>query len=279
MLAMMQEAGLLASASCAPLYSKSSSNNQDPAVWGTGTLLRIGSHHLMLTAGHVADLSGRECKTLWINRGSDKFDFLSLSSKIRYAVNTPADGGEDLLDVAVIDLPPEHVAALEGKYKFLTLDQLDPGDSFSVQPAAYMVAGYPASLSGPGATTFTTNGMVFGGIRYAGNPALIPNFSPDLHVAIEYSDQGLVDLEGTRVVLPDPGGASGGAIWRIIENGKPLAPRLVGLIRRREMKPSVIIGTQIEYALGLIWRSFPGTASVLNMYVPWWECTGWKRRA
>jgi hypothetical protein len=276
---MMQEVGGLVSASCVPLYSKMGANNNLPAVWGTGTLLRLGSHHLMLTAGHVADLSGREGKTLGINRAADNFDFLALSSKSGYFVSTPTAGGKDPLDVAILDLPAEFVAALEGKHRFLTLDQLDPADQFAAQPSAYMVVGYPSSLSGPGATVFTTQGMAFGGVKYSGDSALIPDYSPQVHIAIEYSDDGLVDLEGTRMTLPDPGGASGGSIWRMVERGEGISPCLVGLIHRWEKRPPLIIGTQIEFALGLIWRCLPGTAGVLNMYLPWWQRKGWKRRA
>ncbi|HLY75270.1 MAG TPA: hypothetical protein VKU80_14210, partial [Planctomycetota bacterium] len=161
------------------------------------------------------------------------------------------------------------MAELEVRHEFLTLDRLDPTDQFAAKQSAYVVLGYPTVLSGPGPTVFSTNGMLFGGLKYSGDPSLIRDFTPDVHVAIEWSDVGMVDLDGIRQSLPEPGGISGGAIWRTIESGDGLIrPRLVGLVQRWEKKPSVIIGTQIEYALGLIWRSLPGTAAVMNLQLP-----------
>ncbi|HLY75271.1 MAG TPA: hypothetical protein VKU80_14215 [Planctomycetota bacterium] len=79
----MAAVGKMISPSCVPLYSRISNNNSTPEIQGTGTLLRLGSHHLMLTAGHVADLSGRQGKTLCIRRYNDpKMAFLPFSSKM-----------------------------------------------------------------------------------------------------------------------------------------------------------------------------------------------------
>jgi len=192
-----------------------------------------------------------------------------------YFVTPPQGGGEDPFDAAIMELPPEFVAHLEARHRFLTLDQLDPADQFAAQPSAYMIAGFPSSLSTPGPTLFEQNGMVFGGLKYSGAPSLVQNFYPNIHVAIEYSDQGLVDIDGTHASLPDPSGISGGAIWRTVEPGNTGAPRLVGLVQRWERKPPLIIGTQIEYILELICRCYPGTADMVNLCLPLWRRPGW----
>jgi hypothetical protein len=84
--------------------------------------------------------------------------------------------------------------------------------------------------------------------------------------------------------LPDPGGMSGGALWRTFDHGEtasssgPDLVRLVGIVQELIVDPPLLIATQIEYALDLIKKGYPDTRGVINAYVPGWKRTGWNPR-
>ena len=77
----------------------------------------------MLTARHVADLSGRQGKILCVRRAGDKMHFLTFSHELGYACTSATDGKDDKdpLDVAVVNLPMDFVKELQANHDFLTL--------------------------------------------------------------------------------------------------------------------------------------------------------------
>lgn len=213
-------------------------------------------------------------------------EFLSLGGGMGYYASPSQDPRhrDDPLDVAVVPLPPHFTAELNSTYEFLLLSQMDPTDPSAPQPSAYMVCGFPTVLSEAGPLLYRTTGMCFGGIRYTGNASDIMGFIKDIHVAIAYTDEGLIDTDGTRRTLIDPSGASGCGIWRTIEAGSSFDSglgqvKLVALLQREEKKPPVLIGTQIEYPLWVLAQNYPSLRSAIRIHQHTsWQRAGWRFR-
>lgn len=262
------------SSATVPIYSRTSANNADPIVEGTGTLLRIGSYYFLMTAAHVADESLNYGRALCIRRPSDRMEFLCVGRGMMCW--TTSGAVPDRFDIAAIELTPQFIEVLEARHTFLSLMDIDPTDQLSGQPSAYVISGYPTELSGPGPLVFTTNGLLFGGIRFVGDPATLEDFSPDTHVAVAWDDTGMTDGDGMVRQLPEAAGLSGGGLWRTLERGEDPATlqatsaRLVGIVRRWEREPAVIIGTQIEFMIAHLAVSLPSLRPIIRIYRNFW---------
>ena len=242
-----------------PLYSEVSATDPTIIVRGTGVLLAVGSHRFLITAAHVGDLKVKEGLNLHFRLPGDKAECSVAGKDIPGVSSISKDSKhyDDPIDTVVLDLPQEHASALESRYEFLTLAQIDPSDPAMPQPSGYVATGFPGDLSGLGVTAQTTKGMILSSVRHAGDLSQVKRFNPAFHAALDYKAHYFMDggqlKEAAR--LPDPGGMSGGALWRTFDHGQtasnsgPERVRLVGIVQELIFDPPLLITTQIEYAL------------------------------
>ena len=236
-------------------------NEPAPLDHGTAVLLDIDGDGVLLTAAHL--LRNRNAADFQIVGSSD-------ATNIRFAPEEGEFWGgqpEANLDVGFLRLTEEGKQRLLAFGKvFLHLEDIDVFPSRLQEDHLYMF-GMPEVCH-----------RVLPDGRHSYGSLSFPNVVDEeidwsngerrpLMLEIPYPEEVEVDLNGTRVNLPDPYGMSGGGLWRVryAANGLWVPnSRLVGLMTEFDTVRRVIRVNRPEAFLNLLGNHFPTAQAYLD---------------
>lgn len=214
-----------------------------PDVCGTGTLVKKGSKHFILTAAHVV----RRFSPLFVPTGTEHVPL-----SINWILSSTArdDCERDPLDYAIAELGTKQSELLRQRWTFVPDNLLDGvGDEFAT--AEYAFTGYPTSRDRVvferrehrfQPRFFIQHSVASSALEKAG-------FSPHTHIGIHFKQTKNVNEVGLKVSLPKMEGVSGGAIWRVCSRNptKPghITAKLAGLATDRIVNHRMLVGVRI----------------------------------
>ncbi len=227
-------------------------NDTSGELLGTGTFIECHGSTYLLTAQHVA-----ECLFDEKIGGGRKYESglchsVGNAERMMYVTNPwtawppPHDLALSRIDPIVLQdtdrqtIGPEDFAS----------DTKDLGEDI------YFLHGFPGKQSrftafGPGVVSTT---LPYGGCITTSQLSV---FNPDIHFAITYPAEEIVDERGLSTNLPHPGGLSGSVVWKTNRVGAkgewtPDQARIVGVARRFDQDSQCLIVTRIEYVRGFV---------------------------
>jgi hypothetical protein len=180
-----------------------------------------------------------------------------------------------VLDLAICELKDTTAAALASHRQFVQLSGIDPADQRH-SGVYYMVVGYPGMHSTISPTTgkHRYTPLAYGTGVYQGGRGLLDGFNPEAHIALDYLRWNNVNPSGTLIELPDPGGISGGGIFRMTQPDKALEEwtsddiKLVGIVHEWHSRLAVLEGTHMRVVLQLILNAYPKVRTALEAAYP-----------
>jgi hypothetical protein len=208
-------------------------NGETLEAIGTGTLLDVGDHLLLVTAAHVLEgYDGSKLVSPW-DRKSGK-----TASWGTHGYLTPKSS--DRLDVAMVELQyPETVADFRKNYRRLTLDQIAAP---STEGATYILAGYPECMTTVDDTMINQRPIAFYTEILTDTPKGWVNFhNPSQDLFFKLGTKARELFTGEEQSVPKLQGASGCVIWELSPYDGPLwtpqkALKAVGI--QRSAKPA-----------------------------------------
>ncbi len=230
-----------------------------PVLFGTGFFVRAGENHFLVSAGHVLDVARTQ-----------RVFFYATPNKLRaltgrvLTTGLPDKRDDDLLDIGVMRLtgeaappyPEVEKVAMDASY--LKLNYLPRSRKH------YVIVGFPATKSvvdSRGRTTLAT--------PYAYRSDAIDDrdyathaVDAKTHVVLPLDLRGAFDAAGRIVNFPKPQGMSGSPI--VVLYGEPGSEGdsrvfpVVAVGTRYRKKTKVLIGTDVQFAVGAIERFVRG---------------------
>ncbi len=234
--------------------------------WGTGTgvLFGIGERAFVITASHVFTLLQRAMRArlpILVPTGKPGVPFLRLDRVGGYYSVDPKVAGQpdDPLDIALLELSPPMGDALGRHMHFLHMPELDMDDPSAVE-SQYLTFGYPHLLldqrDDAGQLIYTPLHLI--SRAYRGQRGVLPTYAAEAEIAVDFFPDSARDSEGKAIALPNPKGASGCGIWRIVRDDDdydrwaPALLRLVGIEHTWNHEANVLRGTRIGHAIAEI---------------------------
>ena len=171
-------------------------------------------------------------------------------------------------DIAILVISDDDAAKIGPTKKFTRLSEVLCDDATETIGGLYCALGYPFVSTGVdhAAELSTMKAEPAFGIPYADGEGLTWQnpFRKGVHIAISFAKEK----------HPDPGGMSGGGMWRVHEAGLPPEHwtesdvKLVAIEHTVASDHVALVGTRIGYVLGLI-RSFdPSLERAINLQWP-----------
>ena len=238
-------------------------DNPVPEQIGSGVVVEIQNEYFIFTASHVFDDIG-DFQLLIGLQGSKKL--LSLEGdRFSTAKGKSGTHSDDPIDASVYHHIKENIPQAI-KNIALSLDDLDFNQS-NIENCIYVAIGFRSKKSNTSKNTVRTRQECFPSIEYAQKEYNILNIDSNLHLAIAYEDQVL--MNGNWQLSPQPKGFSRGAIVK--GSNVSLTPQTtlsldfepklsaITIAHRREKNgnPGVLIGTRLGIHLGLIDKYLP----------------------
>ena len=227
-----------------------------PDPLGTAAVLTVAGKYLLMTAAHVLDPMSES--TLY--GGIDGGSLVEITGQA-YFSGAPESGGHenDEIDVAFIDLSPETVLKLTTDV-LLTPDDLDVNDRGRIEDV-YVAMGYPYRK------TKRVAGANVESKLYKYTTVLRPNLyaaerrDEATHVVLGFHRRSM-RFEGRQQTAPDPGGMSGGPVFRLDNVGTPLISgvplgRLVALLTDYSARNHVLIGPRVSVLVAYVRKALP----------------------
>lgn len=228
---------------------------------GSGVLLRVGDAYFILTAAHVARAAFYNVP-LFIASGSGSVVPLKDVQLAYYG----ADGGfDEILDIAVFKIPRRIAETQLPARRFVGCSDVDIHRESS--EAAYLIMGYPAASTRPGARQFDRTSSILGyvGSRYRGEP-LRQSYKSEAHILLSYSVADSVSMTENPREVPHPAGMSGCGIWRLDVPRRTAT--LVAIQSTFVASRDYAKGVWGLHALRLIWQYFPQVRPALTLFFP-----------
>jgi hypothetical protein len=241
--------------------------------WGTGTLLRVGERHFLVTAAHV------------IVDAEKKGAILSIADHVLQN-NCPVIPLVQLqvwmvrkeFDLALIELPQAILDKMPNRRCVSTLhfDRNPPTEHDS-----FYICGYPSEMSNPlhpgGIIQYAIN---FSTVRIEA-PANAPNFDPEVHLMFDPPDGTEIADDGAP--MPELlGGISGCPVWRA-HSGEPpdkwnsdmikISAFQTGVCHKQRDEPRTgkltgIKATTWRVITEILWNQFADLRPALNLFLP-----------
>jgi hypothetical protein len=242
------------------------SDAKDLSRWkfGSGTLVTIGGHYLIATAGHV--IPEKPIGRLWL--------ITHQMTIVKDALpDFPSFGKHPDLDVGFVEIHPEAISKCFPNNEMVTLDNVAPR-TVGRPAGSVLLVGSPGehvqcSMSGVREMTIVPKGMPFRTIplQPADWPSLdVPRdgrpFDPTVDILLDYPETDRVRVDGGPLLpLPNPEGMSGGGIWdqQLVaeEVWSPNALKLIGIQSEWWEKGRYLRAVQVLHWLRLIYARFP----------------------
>jgi hypothetical protein len=266
-----------------PLFSQEGTK---VVVFGSAVLVAVGSFRFLLTAAHVPHRARAANQAIAFMYPDGTYQACDGDEGFFITASEDPSHMDDGEDLGIYRLSDAMATKLASHYAFVTLDQFEPAEHLTPHESGYTTVGFPNALSPEDVQKAGFTGMTLATVKYKGRARKLGPFDGDRQLAFEYRAEYSMGASGKleTMKLPNPGGMSGGAIWRTFDGSKKTEEqsvdllRLVGIVQLRVKDPPVIVGTQIEYAFRLLIARYPELAAVLNAYLPGWKKHGWKPR-
>ena len=238
-----------------PIYEVG--KRKEPHLVGSCVLLRIASHHFLLSAGHV--IRAIRKTDLYLGAG-DKIPLLGG----KYFTTGPAD-----LDLGVF-FPDDDVVASVPDSGFITSELL-----YAVPPEPsreiHLVIGYPRTKQPTRVTKREFDAVPISVTAYSltASEHLEAGYDPLESVLLEFNKKKVWSAGG-RVTASDPIGMSGGGVWNVpelLESPTPRAALAAIQIEWHKVKPQRLLATRIQPCLALIVREVPELDSHLSLFL------------
>lgn len=230
-----------------------------PKLLGSSVYVHIDSLHVLLTAAHVTD--AQDQGPLYIPGAMS----CVLLPPPRFVSGNPQTiRNEDRFDFAWVVLEDKHVLALNARFSPLSLHQIDfdditqPSDDYLF--AGYFEAHYDQSLE---SGSFHHRLQAYFGLFLDDFHVFKKlDISPVTHIAIRWSKNNSVDLQGNSTIPPQPYGMSGGGVWQFSRGKRVVFPehsRLCGIpIEVRKQKNiKTLVATRINFWFESIVAAYP----------------------
>jgi hypothetical protein len=241
-------------------------------MFGTGTLFRIADESFVITATHVLDDAEKEHCNLRIAGSQDRLIPL-IGDSLR------AD--RDPWDVAVIQLPPGAVAALNDKC-FLRMDDVSLDEIGS--DGLFAVFGFPEMMASDENGIFTMTRFFLMTHPLQENASGIDH-DRRYHVLLQAQISDVKDYEGKPISFcyrggvsaPFPDelkGVSGGSVWKIastpadVRNPRRKRPQMVAVETGVYRKPACIKATKWRVVKNMIYEAYSDLRPALEMWRP-----------
>lgn len=243
---------------------------ESPKLDRTGTFIRIGDAHFILTCSHGLESRVEKSVPLAVLIGLCEEPFVPLHDSTFLGTET------DVRDVAAIRLPQTTADALyaAGRLPVGTQD-INRGDP--VKPGIFLIFGYPQDWFNIGPGVLRHFPITYLADMYTPDAALIAELAedreygmpylPDFHGMFRMKSQGIRMTDGKRVPLPDfkgMQGISGCGIWRLCDASyeamlawNPTHCKLAAIEHRYDAGNGFVHATWIGVALRRITDEFP----------------------
>lgn len=219
-----------------------SSDGKNGELLGTGNILRTDSGFYLLTAMHVPATKKDGPLAYAIGNGVRP----EVITNRWLCIGEPSD-------IAVVRIDPPS----DWPRGWITLDMFAAASSVDPTVDFHHIHGFTASRS---RFTAFAKGVLSETLNYTTvNGTLPAGFDPAIHLAIEYPNDDQLRADGRMVGLPDPGGLSGGIIWRTnyCANSASWSADLMtiaGIAIRWSQIDGRIIGTRVEVVAEIVRR-------------------------
>lgn len=252
-----------------PIFAVTRGGN--PVFWGTGVLVAVAGEHFLLTAAHVihdpsGDIPEGARTGVAVTFGSATH--VELTGRVHRTV--PPDGKPceaDLVDVAVIELTPAEVTAIDDA-KFLGMNDIDVRDHRAPR-RGYLLVGYPATKQKLNLTAATFRPVRFPYFGFEVRDGLYKKlgYARESNLAVKFNRKKLW-VEGRVGAAPEPRGTSGGGWWRIDNPFGPITedrqPKLVALMSKHYPgSTKVLLAVRVSLAVQLLRYARPELAGQL----------------
>lgn len=235
--------------------------------FGSGTLIRVGDQAYVATAAHL--FKGGRIKHLQVCVGDD-----SSYTDARGVVQMTNDIDVDVALLSFDETENERVVA-----RALPLHQLD----VNVRTGAhdlFAVCGVPETGFKVNSDTrtiqFTSRVVGCAAMDPADWPNLDPPAQRDRDIFLHYSSRFGLDADGNEQGVVNPGGMSGGGVWRVPTKAEgvwsPEAAQLAGIQRSVEEDDwNWLRATRIQHWLRLVWNVEPSSQAAILEALPNFE--------
>ncbi|MCG3130815.1 MAG: hypothetical protein FLDDKLPJ_01588 [Phycisphaerae bacterium] len=243
----------------------------------SGVLYAIADRHFILTASHVGD-DGRTFADainaqipLYVSRGELDSLPVPLCGPECWFRGTEASK-RSARDICAIELDLETVEHLKATKAFLRHDRVGHNDDGQ---GWYMIVGYPRAWTTGCPTGVAEKPLAYFSTPYEGSFQVDSIFDPNVHVALNFTQDGVEIKSGTGVRLPRIHGVSGCGIWRIADpkssalgGWSPKQVRLVAIQHSWNKERRFVLGTWIKYVTGRILDEHPDLNRSMNLVYP-----------
>jgi hypothetical protein len=259
--------------SVVPLYARAAGTDHLRLI-GTGTLIKVGGFHFVVTAAHVVEeviqaIGGSRTQT-------DDF-YAPNPATSRFAVlfgELTADRS-DKHDIAFVRLADEAINPL-APLRFLSLSEIDASGG-PPPPGWHYVHGYPVvgMVSDKRAGTESAVPFTYSSSLYEGDPNSFRIYDPALHVMVELNPNTVIEPSGAEGTIPETlRGISGSSIWRAHKYSDPRTDWTRANARVLAVQTAVsklggsliIRGTRWFVVLALMLRAYPELERVTELH-------------
>ncbi|OEF18972.1 hypothetical protein [Aliivibrio logei] len=233
-----------------------------PEQVGTGVIVELGGEFFVFSASHVFD----DIKQfqLLIGAGNDEKLVSLVGERFSSAKGPSGTHRDDPIDASVFHIQSGLTDSI--KTKALTYENIDLSEPYS-QKSVYVACGFRVKKSNTDGYKASSKQECFTSLEYDAQYYSKLNLSPNMHTALVYEAQRLLNGEWNK--SPKPSGISGGAIFRVdgisflrncADSQNPSAKLNAITIEHRQEKGGqvgALIGTKIGVHLGLIQHFLP----------------------
>jgi hypothetical protein len=228
-----------------PIYSLEDKGT--PWVIGSGVLLQISGHRLIITADHVLQAATSELYLFAADHSVQPLNFRPIVRSVEH-------------DFACLELEESSFSLLS---HFLFLSPIDLEVQKPETEELYIVAGYPRSRNKPRRNAKTIKNEPF---SFAGIPADPPTYklmkrNEETTILFSYNRKKVIAENHRLETSADPHGISGGGVWHVTNwpSRQPSEAKLAGVCVRYEQNPGkkVLEAVRISLVLENLRRVLP----------------------
>ncbi len=238
---------------------------------GCGILLTVADSAFVLTALHVLRPLLRDNIPMCMGAGSEDSPGVLIS-------NQGVLKADDPIDIALIELRTEQSEEIARSNAYVHSGRCLVRRSYG--PAnLFFVCGIPAQDTLPMLSRrllhMAAFGFITGQFPADSLQSDCPEYQPDAHLILDYTESNRRDEFGLPIPLPDPRGMSGCGVWLLpalgttsVENWAFDQLKLVAIAQAYHTRERFMIATRFDSALRLLYRFRPDLRGSLRVSFP-----------